>query len=230
MSQWALPASDVSCGDWTSTATAVNHTQVWTADGGDGPWVGACPAASATAGATLTISFPLEVCTVGSGGMFEWDWTTHTLTLGTHVAPQAGSTLTFIYSGLPLYGEIDEAQASLSDTDYIVSGATPVDDAYSFTMNTVKRPITGGIFLNVRAGLSSTASTDTYQSFNWDEVASSDSYVLQIGSATGLSDVYNKNVGSVLAYGMYLPAGTYYMRTVAYPSETVSTEVEVTVT
>lgn len=50
--------------------------------------------------------------------------------------------------------------------------------------------------------------------FAWDEVEGATSYVLQIGSATGQSDVVNTNVGYVRAKTVLLGVGTWYARVV----------------
>lgn len=50
--------------------------------------------------------------------------------------------------------------------------------------------------------------------FVWAAVGGATSYVLQIGSATTLSDIFNFNVGNVTDYSVTLSAGTYYSRVV----------------
>lgn len=52
--------------------------------------------------------------------------------------------------------------------------------------------------------------------FVWDAVLTADSYVLQVGSAVGLSNVYDANVGNVLTFALDLTPGTYYARVQAY--------------
>lgn len=64
--------------------------------------------------------------------------------------------------------------------------------------------------------------------FVWDDVVGATSYVLQIGSATTLSDVYDANVGDVLTETVNLLPGTYYSRVV--PQGAGSTTPEQTVT
>jgi hypothetical protein len=52
-----------------------------------------------------------------------------------------------------------------------------------------------------------------------------------VGTATGLSDIYNANVGAVITYTLALEAGTYYWRALAYAGATlVATIFEGTVT
>lgn len=52
--------------------------------------------------------------------------------------------------------------------------------------------------------------------FVWDAVTGATSYRLQLGTATGESDVYNVNLGNVLTRTMSLGYGTYYVRVVPY--------------
>ena len=54
----------------------------------------------------------------------------------------------------------------------------------------------------------------------WDTVVGATSYVLQVGSSSGLSDVLNADVGYVLTYGVVLTQGTYYWRVVPYTGAT----------
>ena len=55
----------------------------------------------------------------------------------------------------------------------------------------------------------------------WDAYAGADSYVLQVGTATGLSDSYNVNVGNYLTHTLALAPGTYYARRLAYAGATL---------
>jgi hypothetical protein len=48
----------------------------------------------------------------------------------------------------------------------------------------------------------------------WDAVSGATSYVVQAGTATGLSDIYNANVGDALTATLTIPIGTYYTRAV----------------
>ena len=54
----------------------------------------------------------------------------------------------------------------------------------------------------------------TEVAFIWDAVVGATSYVLQVGSATTLSDIYDSNVGNVLTSYLPLATGTYYSRVV----------------
>ena len=54
----------------------------------------------------------------------------------------------------------------------------------------------------------------TLFAFTWAVVSGATSYVLQIGTATTLSDVYEANVGNVLQASVALRSGTYVSRTV----------------
>lgn len=64
--------------------------------------------------------------------------------------------------------------------------------------------------------------------FVWSAVAGATSYVLQVGTATTLSDRYNADVGNVLSASLMLSSGTYYSRLV--PQGAGSTTAEQTVT
>lgn len=57
--------------------------------------------------------------------------------------------------------------------------------------------------------------------FVWDAYPGADSYVLQVGTATTLSDVYNRNIGNYLTYTLALAPGTYYARYLAYAGATL---------
>ena len=57
--------------------------------------------------------------------------------------------------------------------------------------------------------------------FVWDAYAGATSYVLQVGTATGLSDRYNTNVGNYLTHTLALAPGTYYARYLAYAGATL---------
>ena len=59
----------------------------------------------------------------------------------------------------------------------------------------------------------SAAPTTEIASF-WAAVDGATSYVLQVGTLTTLSDVYNENVGNVLTAFVLLPAGTYFIRSI----------------
>ena len=50
--------------------------------------------------------------------------------------------------------------------------------------------------------------------FVWGAVGDATSYVLQIGTATGQSDVVNLNVGNVITYTAALIPGGYFSRVV----------------
>lgn len=52
------------------------------------------------------------------------------------------------------------------------------------------------------------------RAFTWSSVSGATSYVLQVGSATGESGVFNQDVGNVLSHYLYLSSGTYYSRVV----------------
>lgn len=65
--------------------------------------------------------------------------------------------------------------------------------------------------------------------FVWDTVGGATSYVLQVGTATTLSDVYNENVGNVLTYTVNLVPGTYYSRVVPQGAGSTTDEQTVTV-
>lgn len=54
----------------------------------------------------------------------------------------------------------------------------------------------------------------------WPAEPGADSYVLQVGSSSGVYDKYDANVGNVLTYTLNLPAGTYYGREVPYTGVT----------
>lgn len=56
--------------------------------------------------------------------------------------------------------------------------------------------------------------------FVWDDVATATTYVLQVGSATTQSDVFDTNVGNVLTYSILLTPGTYFSRVVPYADAT----------
>ena len=55
-----------------------------------------------------------------------------------------------------------------------------------------------------------------YVAFVWDDVTDATSYVFQVGTATGQSDVHNADVGNVLSHAVWLDPGTYYSRVVPY--------------
>lgn len=65
--------------------------------------------------------------------------------------------------------------------------------------------------------------------FVWAAVEDATSYVLQIGTATTLSDVYNSNVGNNLSAEVPLASGTYYSRVVPQGAGSATDEQEVTV-
>lgn len=65
--------------------------------------------------------------------------------------------------------------------------------------------------------------------FVWDAVVGATSYVLQVGTATTESDIYNANVGNVLAESLYLDPGTYYSRVVPQGAGSATDEQVVTV-
>ena len=65
--------------------------------------------------------------------------------------------------------------------------------------------------------------------FVWAAVESATSYVLQIGTATTESDVYNSNVGNVLTADVPLASGTYYSRVVPVGAGSTTDEQEVVV-
>lgn len=51
--------------------------------------------------------------------------------------------------------------------------------------------------------------------FVWDVTAGADTYRLQLGSATGLWDVFNQDLGAVLSHTWVLPTGrTFYARVI----------------
>lgn len=52
--------------------------------------------------------------------------------------------------------------------------------------------------------------------FVWDAYGGADSYVLQVGTASGASDRYNVNLGNVLTHTLALAPGTHYARRLAY--------------
>lgn len=52
--------------------------------------------------------------------------------------------------------------------------------------------------------------------FVWDDVATADSYKLQVGTTVGSSNRFNSNVGNVLTIEVSLPTGIYYSRVLAY--------------
>ena len=117
-----------------------------------------------------------------------------------------------------LSAAIDDQTQPVDDTDYVKSGATPVDDKYLFSLSSIYVPATGTVTLHVRCALTPTApATGTPTAyFTWDAVTGATSYVLQVGSATTLSDIYNASVGNKLSHGLELAPGTYYWRTKAY--------------
>lgn len=55
----------------------------------------------------------------------------------------------------------------------------------------------------------------------WDAYGGADSYVLQVGTSTGLSDRYNANIGNVTNKTLALAPGTYYARYLAYAGATL---------
>jgi hypothetical protein len=64
--------------------------------------------------------------------------------------------------------------------------------------------------------------------FTWAAVVGATSYVLQVGTGTGLSDFFNEDVGNVITYELALPQDTYYARVV--PQGAGSTTAEQTFT
>lgn len=69
----------------------------------------------------------------------------------------------------------------------------------------------------------------TEVAFIWSAVVGATSYVLQVGTATTLSDVYNSNVGNVLSAYLPLASGLYYSRVVPVGAGSTTDEQEVTV-
>ena len=129
-----------------------------------------------------------------------------------------------------LSAAVDDQTQPVDDADYVKSGATPVDDRYAFSLSAVYVPSDGTVTLHIRCALTPSApATGTPNAyFVWDAVVGATSYVLQVGSATTLSDIYNDNVGNTLSYGLELAPGTYYSRVV--PQGAGSTTAERTVT
>lgn len=68
-----------------------------------------------------------------------------------------------------------------------------------------------------------TAGRNTAVAFVWAASAGADSYVLQIGRATGVYDVYDANVGNVLTKTVRMVAGVFYARVVPYTGESAGT-------
>jgi hypothetical protein len=60
-----------------------------------------------------------------------------------------GNWLNEADSGTNLYASIDEETAN--DTDYIISGATPTDDACTIKLSNVTTPQSGTVTMRVRA-------------------------------------------------------------------------------
>jgi len=65
--------------------------------------------------------------------------------------------------------------------------------------------------------------------FVWDAVDGATSYVLQVGTATTQSNIYNADRGNTLSYSMWLDPGTYYSRVVPQGAGTTTDEQTVTV-
>jgi hypothetical protein len=68
-------------------------------------------------------------------------------------------------------------------------------------------------------------SADRHVAFTWSSVAGASSYVLKIGSTSGVYDVYDADVGNVLTQTVALLPSTYY--SVVVPSTTAEQTVEV---
>ena len=77
------------------------------------------------------------------------------------------------------------------------------------------------------AGFTGTGPSDV--AFVWDAVVGATSYVLQVGRATGVYDVYNANVGNVLTSTLTLTSRTYYARVVPVGAGSATAEQVVTV-
>ena len=65
--------------------------------------------------------------------------------------------------------------------------------------------------------------------FVWDAVVGATSYIVQIGTATGQSDVYNADVGNFLTTTRYLMTGIYFSRVVPQGAGSPTAEQEFTV-
>lgn len=66
--------------------------------------------------------------------------------------------------------------------------------------------------------------------FTWGAVVGATSYILQIGTGSSRSDVFNCNVGNKLTFSVALNAGTYYVRVVPVGAGSTTGEQTVVVT
>lgn len=89
--------------------------------------------------------------------------------------------------------------------------------------------ITGGGVVTLGGGVPRAGAVPVLVAFVWDAVDGATSYVLQVGTATTLSDIYNADVGNVLGYSMWLAPGTYYSRVVPQGAGSATAEQVITV-
>ncbi|HMN09328.1 MAG TPA: hypothetical protein PKC83_11130 [Gemmatimonadaceae bacterium] len=86
----------------------------------------------------------------------------------------------------------------------------------------------GGV-VTLGGGVPQAGAVPVLVAFVWDAVDGATSYVLQVGTATTLSDIYNADVGNVLGYSMWQAPGTYYSRVVPQGAGSTTAEQVITV-
>jgi hypothetical protein len=119
-------------------------------------------------------------------------------------------------TGTALYAVLDEA--SPNDGDFITSGSSL--DTCEVALTPGSAPGVGDVVLRVRARLTG-APVGLELVAVWASDPAADDYVLQVGTTSGVYNVFNASVGYVLTYTVTgLAAGTYYVRVVPYDGAT----------
>lgn len=118
-------------------------------------------------------------------------------------------------------GQITNLYASINgsdpnDADYVQSAVSPVDDYYKLIFSGLSNPQAGTITLRIRARWGTIALPITEIPFVWDAVATANNYQLQVGTKSGVYNVFNSSLGNVLNHHLDLTPGTYYARVLAY--------------